>query len=88
MAFTKAVVLTGLFAITTCAQQTKPVTTTPDAATRASSQQQAEPALPYTPSLDPKAMDRTVDACVDFYQYSCGSWKKMNPIPSSLVNGP
>jgi putative endopeptidase len=86
LAFTKAVVLTGLFAITTCAQQTKPVTTTPDAATRASSQQQVEPALPYTPSLDPKAMDRTVDPCVDFYQYSCGGWKKMNPIPSDQTS--
>ncbi len=39
------------------------------------------PVLPYTPSLDPASMDRTVDPCVDFYEYSCGGWKKMNPIP-------
>ncbi len=31
-----------------------------------------EPSLPYTPVLDPAAMDRTVDACVDLYEYSCG----------------
>jgi putative endopeptidase len=38
-------------------------------------------ALPYTPSLDLASMDRTADACVDFYQYVCGGWMKNNPIP-------
>src|SRR5215475_8684772 len=37
--------------------------------------------LPYRPSLDVTAMDRSADPCVDFYQYSCGGWKKANPIP-------
>ena len=40
-----------------------------------------EPMLPYTPSLDVTAMDRTVDPCVDLYTYSCGGWQKKNPIP-------
>ena len=38
-------------------------------------------ALPYTPSLDLASMDKTADACVDFYQYACGGWMKRNPIP-------
>lgn len=39
------------------------------------------PPVPYTPSLDPMAMDRTADPCVDFYQFACGGWMKSNPIP-------
>ena len=38
-------------------------------------------ALPYTPALDVEAMDRSIDPCVDFYEYSCGGWKRRNPIP-------
>jgi putative endopeptidase len=37
--------------------------------------------LPYTPGLDTTFMDRTVDPCVNFYQYTCGNWIKNNPIP-------
>jgi endothelin-converting enzyme/putative endopeptidase len=44
--------------------------------------QQPLTALPYTPSLDPAAMDRTVNPCVNFYQYSCGAWIRNNPIPA------
>src|SRR5271170_5160412 len=40
-----------------------------------------EPALPYIPSLDITAMDKSIDPCVDLYHYSCGGWQKKNPIP-------
>ncbi len=46
-----------------------------------SGQTSSAPALPYSPSLDVTSMDRSVDPCVDLYQYSCGGWQKKNPIP-------
>src|ERR1700733_11441069 len=79
MLIKKTLCMIALFAFSTCAQQATPA---PDAASSTSSQRHAEPVLPYTPSLDPAAMDRTADPCVDFYEYSCGGWKKMNPIPA------
>ncbi len=47
-------------------------------------QQAAQPlqAMPYSPSLDPSSLDRSLDPCTDFYKFSCGGWQKKNPIPA------
>ncbi len=50
-------------------------------AAQATGQTPQEPAFPYAPSLDLASIDKAVDPCVNFYQYSCGRWQQNNPIP-------
>ena len=47
---------------------------------------QPSQSLPYTPSLDPAAMDRSADPCEDLYAYACGGWQKANPIPADQTS--
>src|SRR5215469_10650377 len=59
----------------------------PGASAQPSPAQKAqEPVLPYYPSLDLRSMDRSIDPRVNFYEYSCGGWKKNNSIPADQTS--
>jgi putative endopeptidase len=42
--------------------------------------------MPYSPSLDLTSLDRSADACTDFYRYTCGGWIRNNPIPADQAS--
>jgi endothelin-converting enzyme/putative endopeptidase len=58
----------------------------PAAAQRASTPQKQPGAPSSVSGIDPAAMDRTADACTDFYRFACGGWMTKHPLPADQSN--
>src|ERR1019366_2879072 len=64
-------VLALLIIATLCSAQSSPASST-----SSSSDMPRE-----IPVFDLNAIDKSIDPCVDFYQYACGTWMKNNSVP-------
>src|SRR5512132_1007875 len=50
-------------------------------------QGQRQPGAPNSQSgLDLDAMNKSANACTDFYQFACGGWIKSHPLPADRAS--
>ncbi len=64
-----------------CIAMMLPLTTVSSSA-QSAARPAPRPAAPSASGIDLGAINRSVEACTDFYQFACGTWIANNPIPA------
>jgi predicted metalloendopeptidase len=82
----RARVVAVLAAIVAAAVGQSTSTAKSDGATGGSASVTADTSPRPAPRFDVSNIDKSLDPCVDFYQYACAKWMKNNPIPADYAD--